>query len=297
MYKRILFVLMGLVTVVTLNAQQVKLSLQSSSNECKLKSKCNSGLICFDIVMSVDQNKNLDSYNIWLSYDQTVLSLTKGGKDASCLISDGKDTNIESTFGYYRVTGIPKIAVPFVANQPRVVHTVCFKVVDFGPKGYSNCEGTVVSVGGIKFNGALATTVTFADGIFDDDVAESFFTVSSASVPCLTAKGHGDIQEEDEVVALEARTKNSVFFSVDQNEPNPWQSNTMIRYNLPVAGDVKVTMFDLTGKIITELKAKGEKGNNEMTVTRDHLRGYSGLILYQVESGVHVLQKRMFLIE
>ena len=38
-------------------------------------------------------------------------------------------------------------------------------------------------------------------------------------------------------------------FALYQNEPNPFKGNTLIGYDLPEAGNVVLTVFDVTGKV------------------------------------------------
>ncbi len=42
-------------------------------------------------------------------------------------------------------------------------------------------------------------------------------------------------------------------FTVNQNYPNPFNPSTTIQYNLPKAGDVKVTIFDIQGRLVRSL--------------------------------------------
>jgi hypothetical protein len=82
-----------------------------------------------------------------------------------------------------------------------------------------------------------------------------------------------------------------------QNEPNPWRSGTVIRYDLPQAGAVKVTIADVTGKIIKAYDTYGNTGENTMTITREQLNGATGVMIYKVESGTHTAQRKMLVIE
>jgi hypothetical protein len=98
-------------------------------------------------------------------------------------------------------------------------------------------------------------------------------------------------------VSLEVRGKEGLPFAVAQNEPNPWKSTTMINYDLPESGVVKLTVTDVTGKVITEVITKGEAGKNQVMITREQLRGATGVMIYQIESGSHTAQKKMLVIE
>ena len=49
-------------------------------------------------------------------------------------------------------------------------------------------------------------------------------------------------------------------FALYQNEPNPFEDVTMIGYDLPVATDVTLSIFDITGKVILTKEQKSVKG-------------------------------------
>src|SRR5690606_25570217 len=42
----------------------------------------------------------------------------------------------------------------------------------------------------------------------------------------------------------------SAEFALYQNEPNPFKGSTLIGYTLPEAGNVTLTVFDVTGKVL-----------------------------------------------
>jgi hypothetical protein len=106
----------------------------------------------------------------------------------------------------------------------------------------------------------------------------------------------GSAMERSSVV-LEVRSKESSVFAVAQNEPNPWKTSTVIRYELPQAGAVKLTITDVTGRTIRTYDTKGEAGKNEVIVTKEQLGAASGILIYQIESAGQVQQRKMLVIE
>ena len=55
-------------------------------------------------------------------------------------------------------------------------------------------------------------------------------------------------------------------FTLDQNYPNPFNPTTTIRYSLPAASEVKVSVFDLLGREVTVLASgRSEAGVHELT--------------------------------
>jgi hypothetical protein len=98
-------------------------------------------------------------------------------------------------------------------------------------------------------------------------------------------------------IALEVRSKEGLPFALQQNEPNPWKASTSIKYSLPEAGDVKLTILDVTGRIIQSFDHKGEAGQNEVILTRQQLNGATGMMIYKIESGKFSEQRKMLVIE
>ena len=100
-------------------------------------------------------------------------------------------------------------------------------------------------------------------------------------------------------IALEFRSKEMALedgFALFQNVPNPYKYETEIRYYLPEAGEVKLTLMDVSGKVLMTKKLEGKKGENREKVYRNEING-SGIIIYQIEEGKHKAWKKMILID
>jgi hypothetical protein len=172
-----------------LSAQpQVTVIAQESAGGCGLVTDCPNNIICVDIVMTVSQTKTLDSYNIWVEYDGSVLSReafnmnnnTAVG-DNTCVIANGvQDTDLEGpSFNpdHWRVAGVPGNGFPMTANVPYIVHTICFVILNPAAlNGQNICVGGNVS--------SLLTTVTFADASSDTNVPETCMTLDGSFNSC-----------------------------------------------------------------------------------------------------------------
>lgn len=89
---------------------------------------------------------------------------------------------------------------------------------------------------------------------------------------------------------------NTSEFTLYQNEPNPFNDKTTITFNLPVAGEATLKVFDVTGQVIHTNKGSFGKGLNSFTVTRNDLPS-KGVMIYQVESGANVATRKMIGLE
>jgi hypothetical protein len=173
----------------TAQTAQVTVNLEESAGLCGLLTNCDTLQICLDIVMTTDLTDTLDSYNIHVEYDGTVISRDTFGVnnaspigDNSCIIDNGnQDTDLEgpSFFpDHWRVAGVNGAASDVMtANVPQTVHTICFRI-----KQPALLNGQVVCVGGNV--GGLLTTVTFFGGNTDINVPETCFTLDEDFISC-----------------------------------------------------------------------------------------------------------------
>ncbi len=85
-------------------------------------------------------------------------------------------------------------------------------------------------------------------------------------------------------------------FGLYQNEPNPFADQTVIGFDLPEAGSAKMTMYDVTGKIIKVIDGDYAKGYNEIRVSQSEINA-TGLIYYRLETNEHTATRHMIVIE
>jgi len=85
-------------------------------------------------------------------------------------------------------------------------------------------------------------------------------------------------------------------FVLYQNSPNPFTEATDITFQLPNANTGTLTVFDMTGKVVTRLQRTFEKGHNQITLNRSDL-GAAGVLYYQLEVGEYNASSKMILID
>ncbi len=90
-------------------------------------------------------------------------------------------------------------------------------------------------------------------------------------------------------------------FALEQNYPNPFNPVTSIKYSLPQAADVNLTVYSLTGqKITTLVSQKQSAGSYKVTwdgTNSSGARVSSGVYMYRIEAGDHVANRKMILIK
>jgi GH35 family endo-1,4-beta-xylanase len=85
-------------------------------------------------------------------------------------------------------------------------------------------------------------------------------------------------------------------YQLYNNYPNPFNPTTQIKYDIPKSSDVKVSVFDITGRLIQTL-VNGQKASGSHTVTFNASSISSGVYFYRIEAGSYVNVKRMMLIK
>ena len=85
-------------------------------------------------------------------------------------------------------------------------------------------------------------------------------------------------------------------FALHQNRPNPFNGETLVSFNLPKAGFAKVTISDLSGRILKVIEGDYAKGYNEVRIQSNELSS-TGVLYYQLESAEHTATKKMIILD
>jgi hypothetical protein len=82
---------------------------------------------------------------------------------------------------------------------------------------------------------------------------------------------------------------------IDQNFPNPFNGQTILRFTIPQAAFVTVKVFDVLGREVSTI-FHGDLGAGAYSFTWYSGNASSGLYLYQVQAGTYVGSKKMILL-
>jgi photosystem II stability/assembly factor-like uncharacterized protein len=84
-------------------------------------------------------------------------------------------------------------------------------------------------------------------------------------------------------------------FSLSQNYPNPFNPITVIRYQVPIAGDVKLVVYDLLGReVVVLVDERRVRGSYEVKFDATGLA--SGVYFYRLQAGSYVNTKKLLLL-
>ena len=160
--------------------------------------------------------------------------------------------------------------------------TLCLKYSNDKGAGilYSGTFGSSSNTGKIiHFGFPLETTAD--DAKFEDVISKSadfFFGTTS-------------IQDDIEKIKE---------FQLSQNYPNPFNPNTLISYQLPVSGNVRLKVYDILGKevaiLVNEFKAAGRYEIEFNGYSGEVQNLASGIYFYQLSAGSYVDTKKMILL-
>jgi hypothetical protein len=124
---------------------------------------------------------------------------------------------------------------------------------------------------------------------------KDMFKISSA----LTEAEAYDDQLEVQQVKLDILSGNKVQtsdFVLLQNNPNPFNQQTIIGFVLPEASRATLKIMDVTGKLIKSYEGNYSKGLNQITITKSELN-LAGVLYYQLETDQFNATKKMIIVE
>jgi len=81
-----------------------------------------------------------------------------------------------------------------------------------------------------------------------------------------------------------------------QNYPNPFNATTVINYQLPVDGDVRLEVYNTLGQKVTALVDETQEAGYK-SVIWDASEVSSGLYFYKLTAGDYTETRRMMLVK
>lgn len=100
-----------------------------------------------------------------------------------------------------------------------------------------------------------------------------------------------------EVMGVELQFRNDTReFSLFQNSPNPFSEYTFINFYLPESTNAKLTISDVSGRIIMVREGEFFKGMNSVRIDKNDI-STSGVLYYRLDTGTNSATRKMILIK
>lgn len=118
----------------------------------------------------------------------------------------------------------------------------------------------------------------------------------------LTGSGHGwheqflVVKYTQSPYVIQNRNELPEAFSLSQNYPNPFNPVTNIKFDIPNASNVKLTVFDITGREIVQL-VNNQLEAGTYSINFDASQLASGTYFYRIEAGDFTEVKKMLLVK
>lgn len=86
-------------------------------------------------------------------------------------------------------------------------------------------------------------------------------------------------------------------FTLNQNYPNPFNPSTNITFSLNKQSNISLSIYDITGKLVTNLIDNAEFSPGSYKVSFDASKLASGVYIYVLKNGIKQLSKKMTLLK
>ncbi len=105
-----------------------------------------------------------------------------------------------------------------------------------------------------------------------------------------------NLQIQDQFVGIESNAKIPTEFALEQNYPNPFNPSTTIKYSIPIKTNVKLSIYNSIGELVTTL-ANEEKAAGNYSVSWNAQNISSGIYYYRIDAGDYRMTKKMILLK
>ncbi len=145
----------------------------------------------------------------------------------------------------------------------------------------------------IQINSALYPLTIELKG-FDADIQDC---INGQLVNQKLYSGKKFVIDNKNISMIKIRPTNIVYdFAIYQNYPNPFNPATTIRFSIPEKMNVKITVYDVLGRIVTELLNETRDAGIHKIIF-DGSRFTSGIYFYRIDAGKFSNVKKMILIK
>ena len=85
-------------------------------------------------------------------------------------------------------------------------------------------------------------------------------------------------------------------FVLYQNTPNPFRNETLISFNLPKASNARLSIMDVSGRVVRVIEATYPAGYNEVSLNSSDLPA-TGVLYYQLDTAENTAVRKMVILD
>jgi len=127
------------------------------------------------------------------------------------------------------------------------------------------------------------------------------YFIPEAQACSLLHKALSDLSVSPSLVENDEESKAPLSFSLKQNFPNPFNSETVIEYFLPKESQVKITIYNLLGQRVKTILDRRESAGHKRVIwdgknEKEDVVG-SGIYFYHMEAGEFAQTNKMILLK
>ena len=160
----------------------------------------------------------------------------------------------------------------------------------FEPQTQHTASGTWSSLGTGSSNG-VGDIVRALAVVGNEVFVGGEFTLAGGIASTFIARWNSGTSRVEQLSPTAPKT-----FLLEQNYPNPFNPSTTIRYQLPVASEVKLEVYDVLGKkIATLVNERQSAGSYQVVWNASGLS--SGTYFYRLQAGTFTQTKKMILVK
>lgn len=152
----------------------------------------------------------------------------------------------------------------------------------------------------MSWNEAYAQTSSVEDVLFTlEMISEKEGQVSnmlSLSSAVTKAEAYTGAQMKIVDVDLTFKSLQEVSLQMFQNVPNPFRESTLLEYKVPEQGEVTLSVFDSSGRLLIQKRSLAAKGINSFILTGSEI-GIKGVLICQLEYGNTKMSRKIIAID
>jgi hypothetical protein len=257
--------------------------------------------------MSNEQTELVNS--AWLSFSASGSTTDRGRGDAlklesldndfAQLATSKADDNVLLDINHLSDELEHTVEIPLVVKSSEsgtfTVSTTDFKI----PQGYSLTFHNMADGSSLPMNEDFETTLTIeVSGEREATSPETRIENPAGLRQEITSTSYSITIEPDNVTSTGNEANVPQTASLHQNYPNPFNPTTTIRFELPEEQEVRLEVYDLTGRRVARLVNSEIRSAGTHSVTFDASELSSGVYIYQLKTGSGTaLTKKLTLIK